>query len=148
MEPIPYWRKFIGIAAVSGPAFGLLMGLLFEGMAMVTRGGFAPQRWLLTTLALSVGYGVPFGLVMAAIFRDVVVELPFGDRVSFFARLNEAFCKAGYAAAPAPEPYFEVHPGVRAGVMAGAIRVRLEERAATLVGPAHHLKKVVKRLGG
>lgn len=147
MEPTPFWRKFLGIAGITGPAFGLLMGLFFEGMAAVTRGGFSPQRWLLTTLALTVGYGVPFGLVMAALFRDVVLEVLFADRDAFFARLNEALRKAGYVVAPAPEPYFEVHPGFRAGVMTGAIRVQLGEGAATLVGPSHHLKKVVKMLG-
>jgi hypothetical protein len=145
LEPASARSTFLRIFALSGPPYGLLMGIFFGG-AMHLAGRFDPVFAVGMTLAMAVFFGAFFGLAMLPMLREVSVRLPASDRDAFVSRLNAALKEVHYLDVDGAGSFWVSWPKWRAGSLAGAIRVGLDDSTATLVGPRRAMKKVEDRL--
>src|SRR5207244_3364787 len=93
-----------------------------------------------------IAFGFFSGFMMAFSLRAITISIKFEDRETFLSKLRTALAKIGYHPDTQVGAEFVFKPSFRAGLFASSISIELEHGLATIVGPATHVKRLLKRL--
>lgn len=139
-------RSYLGTASmifgVTALPFAVLFGFLMSFQKGVSFGQIFPE-----SIFAGILFGLFFGLIMAVNLKGVTASVEVGDKDEFVSKINVAMSQLGFNPATSSSDFLTFKPSFQAGFLGGRFSVILQGEKATIVGPAMHVNKLLKKLG-
>jgi hypothetical protein len=136
-----YWATFAKLASCTALPFALLSSWLLS-LILGMHFGFVLRYGIVSGLV----FGLVVAFAMAPRMKAVRISVPVQNSEEFWAVIDLALAEFGYRLERRELTYAIYKSSWHAGLLAGAVTVRTENKSATIVGPASYLQRLQTRI--